>query len=103
MNPYVTLGVQEDANTTMIRKAYLSLIKMYTPEHAPKRFQLITNAYNTIDTETKRINNRFLNESARNEYTSPFEVLELSTKMPHSRKPLSKNKFKEFLIKCATT
>ena len=103
MNPYIALGVDEKADSETIRKAYVSLIKKYSPDSDPKRFQIINDAYNKIESEIKRINNRFLDESDSNRYTSPFEVLEISTKMPHTRKPLSKNKFKEFLIKCATT
>ncbi len=52
---YLTLGLKPDASDTTIRKQYLELIKRYTPEQAPVRFQEISTAYERIKDQPSRI------------------------------------------------
>ena len=52
---YFILGLELNATDEEIRKRYLDLIKQYTPEKDPDRFQEITVAYEQIKTPRSRI------------------------------------------------
>jgi curved DNA-binding protein CbpA len=52
---YLALGLKPDAGDEEIRKRYLSLIRRYTPEKDPERFQAVSAAYERIQHETARI------------------------------------------------
>jgi len=52
---YITLGVSEDSSDEEIRKKYLQLVNVYTPEKFPAEFEKITRAYEAVKTEDKRI------------------------------------------------
>jgi curved DNA-binding protein CbpA len=55
LSSYFILGLELNATDEEIRKRYLELIKQYTPEKDPDRFQDITNAYEQIKTPRARI------------------------------------------------
>ncbi len=42
---YLTLGVSPDASDQEIRARYLELVRRYTPEKDPRRFQEISEAF----------------------------------------------------------
>lgn len=44
-DPYIILGLDEDASKTDIKKAYVKLIKKYKPESFPEEFKKIREAY----------------------------------------------------------
>jgi len=48
LSSYFILGLGLDVADEEIRKRYLELIKQYTPEKDPNRFQEITSAYEQI-------------------------------------------------------
>ncbi|MDD2604721.1 MAG: J domain-containing protein [Desulfobacteraceae bacterium] len=52
---YLRLGVALDATDAQIRKAYLALIRVHTPERDPARFQEIAAAYERIKDEAARL------------------------------------------------
>ena len=55
-NPFKTLGVQENANDVDIKKAYKKLAMQHHPDRGGdnKKFQEISEAYDTIKTAEKR-------------------------------------------------
>ena len=55
LSNYFILGLDLDVTDEEIRKRYLELIKQYTPEKDPNRFQEITSAYEQIKTPRARI------------------------------------------------
>lgn len=55
MTPYEILEVSEDADDDAIKQAYLRQIRAYPPEHAPRRFQRIRDAYQQIQTLEQRL------------------------------------------------
>ncbi|QTA82138.1 DnaJ domain-containing protein [Desulfonema limicola] len=52
---YLVLNVPFDASDEDIRNRYLQMVKKHTPENDPERFRKITEAYEAIQTERKRI------------------------------------------------
>ena len=45
INPFLTLGLTEQATEEQIRARYLELVKQFPPERAPEEFQKINAAY----------------------------------------------------------
>ncbi|MBN1602925.1 MAG: J domain-containing protein [Chitinispirillaceae bacterium] len=54
-NPYTILGVSDDSDDEIIRKAWLAKVRQYPPETAPEKFKLISKAYEQIKTRRDRI------------------------------------------------
>ncbi len=52
---YYILNVSEDATDEEIRNSYLRLVKQYTPEKDPIRFQQVTEAYEALQNRRRRI------------------------------------------------
>ncbi len=55
LSSYFILGLDLNTTDEEIRKRYLELIKLHTPEKDPDRFQEITSAYEQIKTHRSRI------------------------------------------------
>jgi tetratricopeptide (TPR) repeat protein len=51
---YVVLGVSKTASPEEIKRAYLALVREYTPERSPAAFQRIRQAYETLSDPTAR-------------------------------------------------
>ncbi len=54
-NPFHVLGLPEDADDEMIKKAWLRLVRQHPPERDPDRFQEIRSAYETIASRRDRL------------------------------------------------
>jgi len=54
-DPYLTLGVSEDADDTAIETAYLEGIKRCPPERDARRFETLRAAYETLRTRRDRV------------------------------------------------
>ena len=55
MDFYEVLGLSKTASPAEIKRAYLSLVRQYTPERAPEQFKRIRAAYETLsDPEARR-------------------------------------------------
>jgi len=54
-DPYLILGVSEEADDHAIESAYLAGIKHSPPERDPERFQALRQAYECISTQRQRI------------------------------------------------
>jgi hypothetical protein len=52
-NPHELLGIGHDADAKAARRAYLSLIRRFKPEHAPEQFKRIREAYDFVDQQIK--------------------------------------------------
>ena len=57
-DPFSLLGIDEDADDESVRKAYLRMVRVYTPEREPDRFQEIRDAYEQIATGYSRMSVR---------------------------------------------
>ena len=52
---YQVLGVDVKADAETIRQRYLDLVKLFSPEEAPEKFQIIRSAYEVLsNSETRR-------------------------------------------------
>lgn len=60
LSDYYILGLDTNASEKEIRHQYLELIKKYTPEKNPTRFQDITESYERIKSKRQAIKNRIL-------------------------------------------
>lgn len=54
-DPYLTLGVSEDADDDAIETAYLEGIKRCPPERDARRFETLRAAYETLRTRRDRV------------------------------------------------
>ena len=53
--PFDLLGVEPSADDETIKKAYLTKVRAFPPDHAPDEFQAIRAAYEAIKTEKARV------------------------------------------------
>ncbi len=98
MNPYRILEVNKQSDDKTIRAAYLALVSRYTPDSAPKQFQLVNEAYEKIQNEFLRLSYELFNLTS--EFESPMGVLEAETAFSHKRKPLPFRTMKELMREC---
>ena len=54
-DPFDLLGVEPSADDETIKKAYLTKVRDFPPDHAPEKFQAIRAAYEAIKTEKARL------------------------------------------------
>ena len=54
-DPYVTMGLPQDANDDAIRRRYLELVRAHPPERAPQRFAEIRAAYDALRDPVERL------------------------------------------------
>ena len=54
-DPFVLLGVPEDADDGTVKKCYLKKVRAYPPEQHPKKFQEIRAAFEAIRGERERV------------------------------------------------
>lgn len=99
MNPYAILGVPRTADDEDIRRAYLDLVRRYTPETHPDRFERISEAYRILKDEESRLRYFLFNEEPG--MSSPFEALFLEFSDSQARSPMDFEEMKTYLRKCA--
>jgi curved DNA-binding protein CbpA len=54
-DPYVTLGLTQDADDAAVRRAYLGAVSTCPPERNPDRFQALRAAYEAIRDRRARL------------------------------------------------
>lgn len=54
-DPYLILGLREDAGDAAVEAAYLEGIKRFPPERDPQRFEALRRAYETLRTRRGRL------------------------------------------------
>jgi hypothetical protein len=52
-NPHELLGLGHDADARSARRAYLSLVRRFKPEHSPEQFKRIREAYEFVEQQIK--------------------------------------------------
>ncbi len=99
MDPYETLGVSPQADDDTIRKAYLELVRRFSPDTDPKAFQRISKAYELVKNEKLRIEHYLFNTDVPGD--TPFQVFLRHDRYCEKRKPLEFEQMKVYLRKCA--
>jgi curved DNA-binding protein CbpA len=59
-DPFATLGIDEDADDEAVRQSYLALVRRFSPDREPERFQEIRAAYEAISNERARLEVKLL-------------------------------------------
>jgi curved DNA-binding protein CbpA len=57
-DPYVVLGIADDADDESIRRRYLELVRQFSPEHHPQRFAAVRAAYESLRDRDTRLRHR---------------------------------------------
>ena len=63
LDPFTTLGVDENAGDEDIRRSYLALVRAFPPDRAPERFQTYRAAFEALCDARKRLEAKLLNNS----------------------------------------
>lgn len=95
MNPYLVLGVPQNADDATIRRAYLDGIKLASPDSNPKRFQALSQAYEKIKDEGSRLRYFLFHTDCPAE--SPLDALRQHARMLRPIDPIPFDRFKEFV------
>ncbi|MEA3274141.1 MAG: J domain-containing protein [Pseudomonadota bacterium] len=82
-DPYLILGVGEDADDAAIETAYLEGIKRCPPERDARRFEAVRTAYETLRTHRDRLAYELFDTSP----TEPADVLDRAAPIGASRRP----------------
>ncbi|MGB9498536.1 MAG: J domain-containing protein [Dissulfuribacterales bacterium] len=85
LSDYFILGLDSDASESEIRNRYLELIKKYTPERSPRRFQDITESYERIKSKREAIKNRLFGAFKYSESESALLALGRSVNISRRR------------------
>jgi DnaJ-class molecular chaperone len=99
MNPYLELGVAENASDEDIRLAYLKGIQSRSPESDPEGFQTLHAAYERVQTSELRDMWRLFRNTAPG--SSPLDALARHLIQPGVARPMPAAQFKQFLRLCA--
>lgn len=98
MNPYEILGVAPNADDEAVRKAYLDLVRRFSPDRYPEKFKRISNAYETLKDEKSRLRYYLFDTGIPGD--TPFQTFLRDVSAMEKRKPMSHEQMKEFLRKC---
>lgn len=74
-DPYLILGVPDDANDEDVHAAYLAAIKACPPDRDPQRFAAIRQAYETLRTQRDRLTWELFDTSL----AQPLDILDRAT------------------------
>jgi len=99
MDPYEILGVAPDADDETVRKAYLDLVRKFSPDLDPEAFKRISAAYEALKDEKSRLSHYLFDQETPGD--TPFHAFLRHMSTGGKRKPLNHDQFKEFLRKCA--
>lgn len=98
MDPYEILGVSPDADDDAVRKAYLDLVRRFSPDADPEAFKRVNKAYEQLKDEKSRLRYYLLNTETPGD--SPFQVFLRYVSLTDKRKPMDYETLKEFLRTC---
>jgi curved DNA-binding protein CbpA len=82
-DPYLILGIGEDADDAAVEAAYLEGIKSYPPEREPKRFEALRAAYETLRTRRDRLGYEMFDPSP----PEPVDLLDRAAPIGKHRRP----------------
>ena len=98
MDPYEILGLSPDADDDAIRKAYLELVRRFSPDADPEAFKRISGAYEQVKDEKSRLRHYLFNRETPGD--TPFQAFLQHVSSYEKPKPMNYDKMKEFLRKC---
>ena len=99
MDPYEILGLSPDADDKAVRRAYLELVRRFSPDADPEAFKLISGAYEQVKNEQLRLKHYLFNRETSGD--SPFQAFLRHVSCCEKPKPMNFDQMKEFLRKCA--
>jgi len=82
-DPYLTLGLEEDADDAVVETAYLDGIKRFPPERNAHRFEALRRAYETLRTHRDRLAYALFDTSP----PEPADLLDKAAPVGTSRHP----------------
>jgi curved DNA-binding protein CbpA len=85
-DPYVVLGIADDADDHAIRSRYLELVRQFSPEHHPQRFAAIRAAYESLRDRDARLRHRLF-EAGKKETVDAI-IEEVACRSPRRRMSL---------------
>lgn len=62
LDPFRLLEIPRDADDATVRQAWLAKVRAYPPERAPRAFEAIRTAYETLATERDRLRYQLFDE-----------------------------------------
>lgn len=62
-DPFVVLGLDEDADDEAIKRRYLAMVRTWPPDREPEKFQAIRRAYEAVSTQRQRLEWQLLHTS----------------------------------------
>ncbi len=80
LKSFIILDLPIDASDAQIRERYLKLVKEFTPEKAPDKFQNFTTAYEGIKDRRSRVKSKIFNALRDMEGDATFRSLVKSVK-----------------------
>lgn len=98
MDPYEVLGVSPQADDETIRKAYLELVRRFSPDSDPEAFKRISQAYELVKNEKLRLEHYLFSRDAPGD--TPFQAFLQHSRVCEKRKPLTFEQMKAYLRKC---
>ncbi len=81
LKSYLVLDLPLDATDQEIRKKYLQLVKVHSPEKKPEMFQKITTAYESIKDARTRATTELFSALKNMEFRETLETLAASLKI----------------------
>lgn len=100
MNPFLVLDVPVDATDEQVRAAYQNLLRRFPPEHRPREFQTIQEAYQATRTAADRLRWQLFHLPETR--IGPLEALENFARLPGKLKPPGAAALRTFVRGCAT-
>ena len=62
-DPFVVLGIHDDADDEAIKQRYLALVRSFPPDREPERFQEVRRAYEAVRGQRERLEATLLHTS----------------------------------------
>jgi DnaJ-class molecular chaperone len=99
VDPYEILSISPDADDDSVRKAYLELVRRFSPDKDPEAFKRISRAFDLVKDEKSRLKYYLFNTDVPAD--TPFQTFLCHLAYHEKRKPMSYDKLKEYLRKCS--
>lgn len=99
MDPYAVLGAHPEADDDAVRKAYLELVRRFSPDANPEEFKRVSHAWEQVKNERLRMLHYLFNRDAGGD--TPFQAFMRHVQVAEQRKPMDFDQMKAYLRKCA--
>lgn len=98
-NPWLVLGVPQEADDADVRRAYLELVRTFPPDRHPARFRAVQEAYEALKTKDRRVEYRLFNTCPPAE--TPLAAFAQAVWEAGGRRPPSRETLMELFRSCA--